>query len=90
LIFLGCVIFVSLAAAPYTALHAEHVCTHDGLCPGCIQLHGALDLLKQLNTAVVRISFTTGSFGIAAASGKIPDFRAVPASSVSLKVRMNT
>jgi hypothetical protein len=87
---LGCLILAFLAAAPYIAAHAEHDCTHDEYCSGCVQLRCVLDLLRQLNTAVARIGLCAGVFGAAAASGRIPRVRAVPVSSVTLKVRMNT
>jgi hypothetical protein len=87
---LGCLVLCFLAAAPYMAAHAEHDCTGDGHCPGCLELRCALDLLRQLHTAAVRIGPPAGILGAAAASGSIPVTRAVPVSSVSLKVRMNT
>jgi hypothetical protein len=87
---LGCLILASLAAAPYIAAHAGHDCTRDEHCPGCIQLQCALDLLRQLNTALTRTGLGAGILGAPAALAGAPGVRAVPASSVALKVRMNT
>jgi hypothetical protein len=86
---LGCLILVFLASAPYMAAQAGHDCTHDKHCPGCVQLQCVLDLLRHLNTAVLRTGLWAGIFGFAAAPGRFPILRAVPASSVALKVRMN-
>jgi hypothetical protein len=90
LIFFGCLVCASLAVAPYTMSHAEHDCSHDDFCPRCIQLRGALDLLKQLNTVTPRITLAAGAFGIAAVSTRVTTGGPVPVSAVSLKVRMNT
>jgi hypothetical protein len=87
---LGCLVLAFLAAAPYMAAHAEHDCTGDGDCPGCIQLQCVLDLLRHLNTAVPRTGLRAGILGAAAVSGGVLSLRAVPVSSVALKVRMNT
>jgi hypothetical protein len=49
-----------------------------------------LDLLKLLNTVAARLSFAAGTLGVAAVWGIISGVRAVPASPVTLKVRMNS
>jgi hypothetical protein len=90
LVFFGCLVCASLAAAPYITIRAEHDCTHDDFCSGCIQLRGALDLLKQLNTVAVRTAPAAGAFGTLAAPVRITTGGPVPVSGVSLKVRMNT
>jgi hypothetical protein len=90
LLVLGCIVFASLAAAPYAAIRAGHDCTGDDFCPVCIQLQGVLNLLRHLGAAAARIALAVGFFGSAAASAGLMSARAVPPSSVSLKVRMNT
>jgi hypothetical protein len=90
LIFFGFLICASLAAAPYIIGQAEHDCSHDDFCPGCIQLRGVLNLLEQLNTLVPRIAPAAGSLGMAAVPVRLTGGGPVPLSAVSLKVRMNT
>jgi hypothetical protein len=89
LIFFGCLVCASLTAAPYITIRAGHDCTHDDFCPGCIQLRGVLELLKQLNTVTARIA-PAGLFGTLATPARITTGIPVPVSAVSLKVRMNT
>jgi hypothetical protein len=88
LVFLGCVIFSSLAALPYVTSCAGHTC--DGQCPVCMQIRGVLDLLKLLNAAITRLGLAAAVFGLGAAMGKNFSIPAVPVSPVALKVRMNS
>jgi hypothetical protein len=89
LILLGCAVFASLTAVSFLTIHAGHDCTYDDQCPVCMQLRGVLDLLKLLNTVTARLNLAAGVLGAVAAWGDIPNVRAVPASPVALKVRMN-
>jgi hypothetical protein len=87
---LACLALAFLAAAPCILAQAGHDCTCKGHCPVCLEMQWVLDLLRHLDTAVVRGGLWAGIPGLAAVSGGVLSARAAPASSVSLKVRLNT
>jgi hypothetical protein len=83
-------LFALLFAALFAVLQAEHDCTHDDACPVCLHLRGALDLLKDLGPAHLRLMAAAAFFGSAALCSKLCFLPFAAPTSVSLKIRMNT
>jgi hypothetical protein len=89
--FLFSGILVTLfSAILFIPLHADHACTHDEYCPGCLQLRGTVNLLSHLEPVYARHGAAIIFFGIAVLLSKFSFPGLAAFTSISLKVRMNT
>jgi hypothetical protein len=77
-------------AALFISPLADHNCTYDDCCPGCLQLQEAKQLQKQMESVFVRSA--EGAVFSGAPLVFVHFFPSGPAfsSSITLKVRMNT
>jgi hypothetical protein len=81
---------VLFCTALFIPPQADHDCTYTERCPGCLQLRGAINLFKQMESVYVRLPGTAVFFGAPALFSKISPSGPAPSTSISLKVRMNT
>lgn len=88
--FFAGVLVTLFSAVLFIPLHADHTCTHDEFCPVCLQLRGSLHLLNQLELAYIRLGAAILFFGTAVLFSKFFFSGFAAATSITLKVRMNT
>lgn len=92
LVFLTCILAISIFAGLFVVVHADHEHNHngvDGSCTICIQLHNTENLLRYLTTVFVAavFSFFIHRSGVLSIEGML---FCVPASTpVALKIQMN-
>lgn len=81
---------VLFSAAFFIPLQTGHACTHDEHCPVCLQVRGAVNLLKQIESVYPRLGGVIVFSGAPVQYSKFsfPGFAASTA--ITLKVRMNT
>jgi hypothetical protein len=83
-------LLLALFCAAFFPLRADHDCTHDEYCSGCLQARELVNLLKQMEPVYARLA-AAAVFGSALVLFlKISSSGPALFTSITLKVRMNT
>jgi hypothetical protein len=83
-----CLFVVSIFSESFTGIHPEHACYGDK-CPVCLQLRWAQNFSGQLKSASLQAAFFLPALLTIRSLSRLVVFNLIPATSVTLKVKMN-